>query len=138
VLDKESAAIFHEMIEQVGECITHTDGIDPDAVFDGLQCLCSCELGKRALGGGIGCNAGKGKVCGIGGDIHNGAGFALHHFLVCFTREKESAGDIGLHLPVPVLFCHLDDGFVENATGIIDQYVQLAESGQCQLDRFFR
>jgi len=44
VLGEESRAILHEVIEEVGHDVTNADGVDPDAMVDGLERLRARQL----------------------------------------------------------------------------------------------
>jgi hypothetical protein len=48
---------------------------------------------------------------------------------------QKGAGHVGFHLPVPFLARQLHERLVENAAGVVDEHVQLAESLHRQGDR---
>ena len=62
VFGKEFSPILPEMIEQVGDDVANTDGIDANTVLDRFERLGSCHLSDGALRRGIGGDAREGEV----------------------------------------------------------------------------
>ncbi|MNM67010.1 hypothetical protein D3C81_785270 [compost metagenome] len=139
MLLQKAATVFHEVIQKVGDHIPHANSVHPNTMFDRFQRLGARQLRQRALGRGIGRDTGEGEVGRVGSNVHDRAALVLHHLLHCFSGVEERTRHVGLHLPFPIFAGHLDQGLVQDATGVIDQDVQLAElldrQGHCLLGR---
>lgn len=53
MLRQEPRAILDYAVEDVGDDVAVANGVDPDAVPDGLECQGASQLSQRALGGGV-------------------------------------------------------------------------------------
>lgn len=113
-------AIGLDGVGDVGDGIARADRVYADAVGDGLQRQRAGQLRQRALGRGIGGNAGKALVAGVGANVDDGAGAGGHHRTHGGAGEQEGTGGIDRQHLVPFRQAHLGDRAIDDDAGVVD------------------
>ena len=112
--------------------------VDPDLTSPIAKTPIRLVSSGNTFGGSVTRNAGKSVIGSVRGNIDDRPELIRGHRFERFPSVKKCAGAIRLHLPVPLVECHLDEWLVDDASRVIDKDIELAERIESLVHRLRR